>query len=111
MASVKFYQHKESNGKTLILITFTFNHQRLRLSTGLSVPAKAWDKDDQKAKPMKEFAETNKRLREITNFLLDKYDELFPSESIFSKDEIKRLESLDKAGPCVSAGIPEDKFV
>ena len=39
---------------------------------------------------MKEFAETNKRLREITKFLLDKYDELLPSESTFTKDEIKK---------------------
>ena len=90
MASVKFYQYKETNGKTLILITFTFNHERLRLSTGLSCPVKAWDQDDQKVKPVKEFAETNKRLREITKFLLDKYDELFSSESIFTKDEIKK---------------------
>ena len=90
MASVKFYQFKETNGKTLILITFTFNHERLRLSTGLSCPVKAWDQEDQKVKPVKEFAETNKRLREITKFLLDKYDELFPSESIFTKDEIKK---------------------
>jgi len=111
MASVKYYQHKESNSKTLILITFTFNHQRLRLSTGLTVPAKAWDKDDQKAKPMKEFAETNKRLREITNFLLDKYDELFPSESIFSKDEIKRKSQELKDSYQVFAGRKEEKII
>ena len=49
MASLKYYQHKETNGKTLILITFTFNHERLRLSTGLSVPVKAWDKEEQRA--------------------------------------------------------------
>lgn len=90
MASVKFYQHKETNGKTLILITFTFNHERLRLSSGQSVPVKAWDNDDQRAKPLKDFAETNKRLREITKFLLDKYDELFPSESTFTKEEIRQ---------------------
>jgi integrase len=90
MASLKFYQHTETNGKTLILITFTFNHERLRLSTGLSVPTKAWDNDDQKAKPLKDFAETNKKLRDITNLLLDKYDELFPSESTFTKEETKK---------------------
>jgi len=90
MASLKFYQHKETNGKTLILITFTFNHERLRLSTGLSVPVKAWDKDEQRAKPLKDFAETNKKLRDITNFLLDKYDDLFPSESTYTKDEVQQ---------------------
>jgi len=111
MASVNFYQHKESNSKTLILITFTFNHQRLRLSTGLSVPAKAWDKDDQKAKPVKEFAETNKRLREITNLLLDKYDELFPSESVFSKDEIKRKSQELKDAYQVFTGRKEEKII
>jgi len=111
MASVKYYQHKESNSETLILITFTFNHQRLRLSTGLTVPAKAWDKDDKKAKPVKEFAETNKRLREITNFLLDKYDELFPSESVFSKDEIKRKSQELKDSYQVFAGRKEEKII
>ena len=111
MASVNFYQHKESNSKTLILITFTFNHQRLRLSTGLWVPAKAWDKDDQKAKPVKEFAEANKRLREITNFLLDKYDELFPSESAFSKDEIKRKSQELKDSYQVFIGRKEEKII
>ena len=111
MASVKYYQHKESNSKTLILITFTFNHQRLRLSTGLTVPAKAWDKDDKKAKPVKEFAETNKRLREITNFLLDKYDELFPSESVFSKDEIKRKSQELKDSYQIFAGRKEEKII
>ena len=90
MASLKYYQHKETNGKTLILITFTFNHERLRLSTGLSVPVKAWDKEEQRAKPLKDFAETNKKLRDITSFLLDKYDDLFPSKSTYTKDEIQR---------------------
>jgi integrase len=86
MASLKFYQYKETDGNTMIFITFTFNHQRLRLSTGLSVPAKAWDDDDQKVKPLKDFAEENRRLREISKFLLDKYDELFPPEAAFTKD-------------------------
>ncbi len=88
MASVKFYPHKETNGKTLILISFTFNHARLRLSTGMSVTLNAWSSEDQKARPFKDFAEVNKRLREITNFLLDKYDELFPSDAVFTKDEV-----------------------
>lgn len=87
MASLKFFPHKEPNSKTLILITFTFNHVRLRLSTGLSIPTKAWDEIDQKAKPLKDFAEQNRKLREISKFLFDKYDELFPSESTFTKEE------------------------
>ncbi len=90
MASLKYYPHKETNGKTLILITFTFNHERLRLSTGLSVPVKAWDNEEQRAKPLKDFVETNKKLRDITSFLLDKYDDLFHSESTYTKDEVKR---------------------
>jgi integrase len=90
MAALKFYQHKETNSKTLILITFTFNHVRLRLSTGLSIPANAWDEVDQKAKPLKDFAEQNRKLRKVSKFLFDKYDELFPSASTFTKDEIQR---------------------
>ena len=98
MASLKFYPHKETNSKTLILITFTFNHVRLRLSTGLSIPTKAWDEIDQKAKPLKDFAEQNRKLREISKFLFDKYDELFPSESTFTKDEVvKKSEELKES--------------
>jgi integrase len=109
MASVKFYQYKETNSKTLILITFTFNHERLRLSTGLSCPVKAWDNEDQKVKPVKEFAEINKRLREITKFLLDKYDELFPSESTFTKEEIKKKAIELKEAYQVYVGRKEEK--
>ena len=109
MASVKFYQHKESNGKTLILLTFTFNHERLRLSTGLSIPVKAWDNDDQKAKPLKDFAEFNKSLRETTNFLLDKYSELFPSELTFTNAEVKRKAIELKDSYRVFAGRKEGK--
>lgn len=90
MASVNFYQHKETNGKTLILITFTFNQKRLRLSSGISVPTKSWDIEEQKAKPLKDFAEENGKLRKITSFLLDKYDELFDSGQSFTKAEINR---------------------
>ena len=60
---------------------------------------------------MKEFAETNKRLREITNFLLDKYDELLPSESIFSKDEIKRKSQELKDSYQIFAGRKEEKII
>lgn len=88
MAALKFYPHKESKGNTLILITYTFNHVRLRLSTGISIPATAWDEVDQKAKPLKDYAEENKKLREISKFLFDKYDELFSSRSRLSKDEV-----------------------
>jgi len=90
MAALKFYPHKETRGNTLILITFTFNHARLRLSTGISIPAIAWDEVDQKAKPLKDYAEQNKKLREISKFLFDKYDELFPSISRLSKDEVAK---------------------
>jgi len=84
-----FYADKERKNGCLILLTFTFNNIRLRLSTGLNVPLKAWDSDDQKAKPPKDYTETNKQLREINSFLLDKYDELFPKGSKSSKEEVK----------------------
>ena len=89
MASVTFYLDKERNEKSLILITFTFNHVRLRLSTGLYVTEKSWDQVDQKAKPAKDFTATNKRLREIKNFLLDKYEELFLPGKGYSKEGVK----------------------
>lgn len=89
MASIIFYPGKEKNGKYLIFLSFTFNHERLRLSTGLSVPTNCWDQEGQKAKPAKDFSEENKHLRETVNFFLNKYDELFPKGINFSKDEVK----------------------
>jgi integrase len=89
MATVKFYLDKERKGGCLILVTFTFNHERLRFSTGLNVPKKAWDDDVQKAKPVKDHVETNKHLRDVNSFLLNSYDELFPSGAKISKEEVK----------------------
>lgn len=90
MATVIYYLDKERKNGCLILVTFTFNHQRLRFSTGLNVSKKAWDNDDQKAKPLKEHSETNKRLREIENFLLNTYDKVFPKGEKLPQEEVKR---------------------
>ena len=90
MASIIFYPDKEKNEKSLLLLSFTFNHERLRLSTGLHVPKSNWDQEAQKAKPSKDFTEENKRLRETVNFFLDKHDELFPKGIKLSKVEVKR---------------------
>jgi integrase len=62
----------------------------LRFSTGLNVPLKAWDDAEQKAKPLKEYSETNKRLREINNFLLNSYDKLFPKGEKLAQEEVKK---------------------
>ncbi len=90
MASVIFYPDKEKNGKALLLISFTFNHKRLRLSSGVHVPVAKWDQEAQKIKPVKDFADENKRLRETVNFFLDKYDELFPKGIKLSEEEVSR---------------------
>ena len=89
MASIIFYPDKEKNGESLLLLSFTFNHERLRLSTGLHVPKDDWDQEAQKAKPAKDYGDVNKRLRETVNFFLDKYDELFPKGIKLSKEEVK----------------------
>lgn len=90
MATVMFYADKERKNGCLILLTFTFNNQRLRLSTGLNVPSKAWNNDDQKAKPVKDYAETNKHLRDVNSFLMNIYDELFSKGAKISKEEVKK---------------------
>jgi integrase len=89
MASITFYPDKEKNGESLLLLSFTFNHERLRLSTGLHVPKDDWDQEAQKAKPAKDYPEVNKRLRETVNFFLDKYDELFAKGINLTKQEVK----------------------
>jgi len=109
MATIKFYQSTETKGKTLILFTFIFNHERLRLSTGLSVPVNAWDQNDQKAKPLKEFAVFNKKIRDITKFLLDKYDELFNYESTLTREEIKKKAKELKESYQVLMGRKEEE--
>ncbi len=90
MATVNYYIDKERKNGCLILVTFTFNHQRLRFSTGLNVPKQAWNDEEQKAKPLKDYSETNKKLREINGFLLDTYDKLFPKGEKLPKTEAKK---------------------
>ena len=90
MATVKFYLDKERKNGSLILVTFTFNHERLRFSTGLNVPKKAWDDEDQKATPVKDYVETNKHLRDVNSFLLNIYDGLFPKGAKISKEDVKK---------------------
>ena len=104
MATVKFYLDKERKNGSLILVTFTFNHERLRFSTGLNVPKKAWDDKDQKAKPLKEFAETNKHLRDVNSFLLNIYDELFTKGVKISKEDVKKKSLEIKEAYQVFAG-------
>jgi len=87
MAAVIFYLDKERKNGCLILATFTFNHQRIRLSTGLNVTKKAWNDEEQRAYPLKDHAKTNKRLREISSFLLDTYDEYFSKGVKPTKEE------------------------
>lgn len=87
MATVIFYLDKERKNGCLILATFTFNHQRLRLSTGLNVTKKVWNDEEQRAYPLKDHAETNKRLREINSFLLDTYDKHFSKGLKPTKEE------------------------
>jgi integrase len=87
MASVVFYLDKEVDENSLIFVSFTFNHARLRLSTGMHVPLKNWDQENQKAKPEKDYRDVNKKLRETVNFFQDKYDELFPKGVQLSKDD------------------------
>jgi integrase len=89
MASVSFYLGKEIDENSLIFVTFTFNNNRLRLSTGLHVPKKDWDEETQKAKPEKDYRDINKKIRETVNFFHDKYEELFPKGVRLTKDEVK----------------------
>ena len=73
IASVILYHDKEKNGKALLVKSFTFNHKRLRLLSGVHVPVAKWDQDAQKIKSDKDFADENKKLRETVNFFPDKF--------------------------------------
>jgi len=98
MASIIFYPDKEKNGNSLILLSFTFNHKRLRLSTGLTIPKSHWDQESQKAKPVKDYLDENKRFRETVNFFHDKYEELFPKGIKLSEAEVnQKAEEMTEA--------------
>jgi len=98
MASVNFYLDKERNKKTLILIVFTFHHERLRLSTGISIPKKNWDDLSQTIKPAQNYTDENKKLRDIKSFLIDKHDDLFPVGASLSRTEVKqKAEKIKKS--------------
>jgi integrase len=56
---------------------------------GLHVPKENWNQEEQKVKPVKDFADTNKRIRETVNFFHDKHDELFPKGFKASKEDAK----------------------
>lgn len=90
MASVIFYPEKEIDGKVLLTLSFTFNHKRLRFSSGVHVPKLKWDQESQKVKPLKDYSDENKRLRDTVNFFLDKYDTLFPKGIKLSKEEVNQ---------------------
>lgn len=77
----------------MLLLSFTFNHTRLRLSTGLTIPTLNWDQENQKAKPAKDHADTNKRLREISNFFYEQYEEVFPKGVKPTLEEVNRKAS------------------
>jgi hypothetical protein len=43
-----------------------------------NIPKQSWNGDEQKSKPVKDFSETNQRLRKLNSFLSDTYDKIFP---------------------------------
>ena len=107
MATVLFYIDKERKNGCLILSTFTFNNFRLRLSTGLNIPSKAWDNEEQKAKPLKDYSDTNKRLREINSFLLDTYDKHFHNGIKPTKEDVHEKSRLIKEAYQIFIGRKE----
>lgn len=77
MAEAKFnLKNKKSKTKSLINLIFNFNTQRLKISTGISIPVKYWSESKQRVKELIEFPEyanINQKLNEMDNVITKIY--------------------------------------
>lgn len=83
---------KASEGSTLIMVNFSYNGQRLKMSTGLTIKASCWD--DKKELPKVSFADYSlfkAKLSEIEEKILSAYKDSIYKGIIPEPDTIKRL--------------------
>lgn len=79
MPSVKFFLKKVVNGSSLIMVTFTFNTERIRMSTGEKIDPKYWiqGRKGKKSRAINSWEfkgdEVNLRMKKIEDFLLFEY--------------------------------------
>ena len=98
---IKFYlRDKNSKNSTSILMTVFFENNRMKISTGCSVPPKFWNENKQRVKITMEFENANEindkldSLENVMDSLMKKYrdENYYPSPERIKSDLIKQNE-------------------
>src|ERR1035438_10051164 len=92
MPSVNFYSKNSVDDEYLIMLSFTFNGKRLRLSTGEKLKKRFWNAKKQIATSTWEFNsdELNHRLKKLSEFLFDEYRRQQNSLTTPSADTLRK---------------------
>ncbi len=121
MPKARFYL-KDSNAKnkeTPIFLSFSYDYNRLRFSTGLTIQPRRWNIKDQKAREVRGFTDEadaiNVKLKEIRNAIENAFD-TFRQKGIVPAPKILKNEYLKRLTPEVKKTIPDfwseyDKFI
>jgi integrase len=95
MAEVRFtLRNKYTEGKTVILLSFNYGEQRLRLSTGISTYVKDWDFKRQRFienKDYPELQEFNLHIDLLAKQVANKYNEFLVHRRIPNAEEFKHI--------------------
>lgn len=95
MADVRYtLRDKHTLGKTVIILSFNYGEQRLRVSTGISTRVSDWDPGRQRFVELRdnpEFQEFNLYLSVLARQVSNKYNEWLVQRRIPLPDEFKRV--------------------
>ncbi len=102
MSKARFYlkQPKEKNTETLIMLSFSYNYNRLRISTELSINPDYWNIKNQAPKQRRGFTDEvdrlNSKLKERRNAIEDAYDNFIkkgkvPTPELLKKEYLNQL--------------------
>jgi integrase len=100
MAEVKFnLRESKSKNETLIVLSYSYNSYRLRMSTDRSVDPKNWNPRKQRMferKDLPEYTEINNHLQQLSTSILKKYDQCIREGVIPTPTELKKLVLLSE---------------
>jgi len=95
MANVKFYlKNPKARKQSLVYLVLNFDYQRLKLSTGISVPPKYWYAKNKCVRELVEYPESteiNLRLKEMEAGVLSCYHNLRKKRRSVGVEELKSM--------------------
>lgn len=112
MPKARFYlkPNKDIKKETLIFLSFSYNYNRLRISTGTSIQPRYWNNNDQVARQVRGFTEKadkiNKDLREKRDAVEKAYD-LFKKRGIIPNPDQLKAEYLKQLTPEAKGEKPD----